>query len=295
MFAATGLMPPLFAFFLVLALAGTSPALASSPDSFRLGARAYATGQYRTALTHFNKALRANPYNAHLHYYRASALVKLGRHDEAVKEYRTSYALDPYGDTAYYCQAALAAYGDAAVEAPLLTVGQGPQAPAQVEQAMRKIADQSRQASTKLLDAGQAEREHQLRLGEVASSRIADQASLDIANVRPSVFYGIGGFGTRSVNGQRIVFPHVIPLTGFGPAQIAQIESIKQRSATAQAAARQTASIQAQRAAERFTQRAQALEETAANLRSQMEQPSLHGGAVLRPGGTNLYVRYYGK
>ncbi|HEY9867904.1 MAG TPA: tetratricopeptide repeat protein, partial [Candidatus Obscuribacterales bacterium] len=262
MFAATRLVPFLFTFLFVLAAAGTGPVLAGAPSSFQLGARAYARGQYQTALAHFNKALRANQYNANLHYYKANALVKLGRHDEAINEYRTSYALDPYGDAAYYCQAALSAYGEPSVGAPLLVVGQGPGAPLDVERAMRKISDQSRQASTKLLDAGQAEKDHHLRLGEIASTRIAEQASLDIANVRPAVLFGVGGFGSRIVNGQRVVFPQLVPFTAFGPAQQAQIESIKQRSAAAQAAARQTASIQAQRAAERFNQRAQALEET---------------------------------
>jgi len=62
-----------------------SPA-ALAAGSFELGVKAYNAGRFQTAVNHLTRASAENPYNARIHYYRANALVKLGRHKEAVQE-----------------------------------------------------------------------------------------------------------------------------------------------------------------------------------------------------------------
>lgn len=270
------------------------PPAALAVGAFDLGVRAYNSAKFRTAIKHLTQASTQSPYDARIRYYRANALVKLGRHKEALYEYKVSWSLDPYGDCAPYCLAALRAYGDVTAGAPLVTVASAPIDTSAVDRAMMKIGSQAGAARRRLLDAGQSEADHQQRLGEIQAQRVGNNAAAEIASIRPSVLVGVG-FKQPFLNGKPLpVRPFLFKTVGFTPAQLAHADFIRQQAASAQVSARHSAQVQAQRAARIAAEKARSLDETAANLQSQMLQASLPGSAALNPVGTSLYVRNYG-
>jgi len=269
---------------------GSPAALAAG--SFELGVKAYNAGKFQTAVNLLTRASAANPYDARIHYYRANALVKLGRHKEAIREYGVAYSLDPGGDCASYCEAALEAYGlesprqvaeRTAVDTRSITASD-------INDARVRISLQAQEATGRLLRSGQQEAAFQQRLGDIQAQRIGDNAAAEIASIRSSVLLGVG-FRRSRFGAQPFFFRQV----GFTPGQSAQADLIRQQAASAQASARRTAQIQAQRAAEIAAEKARLLDETAANLQSQMLEASLPGSVTLNPVGTNLYVRNYGR
>lgn len=276
-----------------------SPA-ALAASALDLGVKAYNAGHYKAAISYINQAAAQTPRNARIHYYRANTLAKLGRHPEALREYRISYSLDPYGDCASYCRAALRAYGDPVAHAPLLGVGSHSAlatitSAVGVDQALARVDTQARSASRKLLQSAQAEADFQQGLGEIQAQRIRDRAADEIASIRPTVLIGhkLHHVPGQLPGGHYRYLPFVQG-AGFTPSQLAQMELIKERSAIDQVSARRTAQIQAARNARIISEKARLLEDTAANLGSQMTRTSLPDSVTLKPTGTNLYVRNYG-
>lgn len=54
--------------------------------------------RYNDALNSLEKAIEINPNNAQFHAFKGYALLKLGRIDEAKKEYKKSLKIDPNND-----------------------------------------------------------------------------------------------------------------------------------------------------------------------------------------------------
>jgi len=75
-------------------------------------------GKYMEALGLFNQAKSTNSDNPMLHYYMASALMKLNQKEDAIREYKMTLLLDPNGRLASYCQTALQSLGAAEAPAP---------------------------------------------------------------------------------------------------------------------------------------------------------------------------------
>jgi thioredoxin-like negative regulator of GroEL len=101
--------------FLVTMLVGTSGSSAQAANKFlQQGIDAFNHGQYNDAIGLLGAAKQTESDNPTLHYYLASALVKLKQNTDAIREYKIAMALQPDGQLAQYCQAALQALGAAA-------------------------------------------------------------------------------------------------------------------------------------------------------------------------------------
>ncbi|HEY9715896.1 MAG TPA: tetratricopeptide repeat protein [Trichormus sp.] len=87
-----------------------SSALADNP-LLTQGIREYTAGDYANAAGHLGAALSTDYNNAKLHYYLASAYSHLNQRDDAVREYRIAYALQPDGEVGGYAKQALTTLG----------------------------------------------------------------------------------------------------------------------------------------------------------------------------------------
>lgn len=68
-------------------------------------------GKYMESLSAFNQAKATDSDNALLHYYMASALLKLNHKEDAVREYKLTLVLEPQGRLTSLCETALRALG----------------------------------------------------------------------------------------------------------------------------------------------------------------------------------------
>ena len=68
------------------------------PALLEIGNCAYMAGDFQEAVPRFDAAIRANPLDHRGHFYKADALVELGRTDEAVVEYAWALVLRPRHD-----------------------------------------------------------------------------------------------------------------------------------------------------------------------------------------------------
>jgi tetratricopeptide (TPR) repeat protein len=74
---------------------------------------AYNKGDFGTAITLLNTAINADESkNPSAHYYLAGAYLQLGNKKVALDEYRLSLKLAPRGQSAIFCQQAIAKLGD---------------------------------------------------------------------------------------------------------------------------------------------------------------------------------------
>ena len=90
----------------VLAILIGLPILASTSQTDK-GVAAYNAGEYREAIKLLGDAKATDFTNPLLHYYLANALLKLGAKESALKEYKLARDLQPDGQMADYCEAAI--------------------------------------------------------------------------------------------------------------------------------------------------------------------------------------------
>ncbi|MDZ4835693.1 MAG: hypothetical protein SGJ27_18105 [Candidatus Melainabacteria bacterium] len=90
-----------------------APASAQPPPnrSMQEGITFYNQGRYMESLGKFNQAKATDSDNALLHYYMASALLKLNHKDDAIREYKMTLLLEPQGRLTSLCETALQALG----------------------------------------------------------------------------------------------------------------------------------------------------------------------------------------
>lgn len=99
-----------FTLTLLACLTSATLPVAAVTRAYNDGVALYQAGKYDQAALALAKATGAEPGNALAHYYFANALVHVGAHDQAAKEYRTSLLLEPYGTVSAFCRAALKGY-----------------------------------------------------------------------------------------------------------------------------------------------------------------------------------------
>jgi len=68
------------------------------PALLEIGSCAYRAGDHRTALARYDAAIAGNPLDCRGHFYKANALVELGRIDEAVQAFARALVLSPRHD-----------------------------------------------------------------------------------------------------------------------------------------------------------------------------------------------------
>lgn len=84
---------------------------AAANKSLNEGIALFNSGRYMEALGLFNQAKATDSDNPLLHYYMASALMKLNQKPDAVREYKMTLILEPDGKLAPLCRTALKALG----------------------------------------------------------------------------------------------------------------------------------------------------------------------------------------
>ncbi|PZM85393.1 MAG: hypothetical protein DKT66_04200 [Candidatus Melainabacteria bacterium] len=94
-------------YLLTAGLVFLAPPSAISSELLNKGIAAYTAGDYVQAVKLLQEAKRRDFENANLHYYMASAFVRLKRNQEAIQEYKLALDLNPDGKLAEYCRGAL--------------------------------------------------------------------------------------------------------------------------------------------------------------------------------------------
>jgi thioredoxin-like negative regulator of GroEL len=108
--------------FLLPMLIDTSVSPATAANKFlQQGIDAFNHGRYNDAIGLLGAAKQTESDNPTLHYYLASALLKMRQTPDAIREYKIAMALQPDGQIAKYSQAALQALG--AVAPPAISPG----------------------------------------------------------------------------------------------------------------------------------------------------------------------------
>jgi hypothetical protein len=94
--------------------AGTALSAGAEEDTkseMQDGMNYYHQHRYLSAIARFGTALPNEFNNSNMHYYLANCMVFLHHRDDAVREYRIAYALNPSGTTGRYSQMCLNKFG----------------------------------------------------------------------------------------------------------------------------------------------------------------------------------------
>jgi tetratricopeptide (TPR) repeat protein len=241
------------------------------------GVAFYQAGKFHEAALALAKAAGAEPTNALAHYYFANALVHVGAHQQAAKEYRASLLLEPYGTVSAFCRAALKGYHE-----PLPTA-----------QDANAIHDTVGGAAT----AQQSQSSMQRQLArEQARGDVLTASSKTFANSRTKVDFD----KVEDVVRERIAALHAdYTRPTFGnPYQdnlylARREEEIRKEAKEDQERIRREAGETAARYKRVADDRQKVLTETARALETQMHENPGKGGVRLLAEGTDLYVRRY--
>ncbi len=96
-----------------LLVCSSTPTQAAPPSNkyMQEGIALFNQGKYMESLSSFNQAKATDSDNALLHYYMASALLKLNHKEDAIREYKLTLVLEPQGRLTSLCETALRALG----------------------------------------------------------------------------------------------------------------------------------------------------------------------------------------
>lgn len=256
---------------LVLASLFSAPVLARSV--FDEGMEYYNGKRYHQAAVAFTKASIQEPANQTYRYYLANCLVHLRKHDRAIEEYRAAYTLDPKSSFGDYSAQALLGYHQSLPGASSDSHELG-----KAKNLIRAQTNTEKYKQTVLASRGELEVRAKV---DAQIKAIDEQARADIQKLHDPLIF--------------MPAPRANPL-------LAMPELLKEREDQIKLAAKQEKERLLKEAEERSKPfqswkrgRDAALDEVAANLESQLEQPVGPSGIKLQAKGTDLYVRYYGK
>jgi len=235
------------------------------------GIREYAAGDYANAAGHLGAALSTDFNNAKLHYYLASAYSHLNQRDDAVREYRIAYALQPDGEVGEYAKVALKALGASTSEKkqddppPGAANAQakappGPNDP-YVDHTMNSLQQQAEKEKSLRTDGAQAAANNAEKTGKDVVQRTQNDAA--------------DAYRRFSRSG------HPYPVT-LPPDVSRQLDSMKHMYDT-----------QKNNYLNSAQQEAQEIQKTSQNLQSLLNDKPKPGETKLIPQGTNLFIRNY--
>lgn len=262
--------------------------------TFDSGLKQYRLGRYDRAALYFTLAADEDPDNALIHYYLADTFVRTQQHARAIKEYGTCYKLKPRGTVAEYCKKALSAYKH---PLPSLHRGAGTAGSAVAEYLAGSMPLKSDQdeliARTKSLIRQELKLEkskHQ-QLYECYSQAALQQAEKEMQKISEEA-----GREMEAVSEPQMIMlgRTVRYMPPDAEVARARIEEIKRQLAERSERVRGVAQAKAESYKRWSRERQDSLEEVAANLESQLDEPVGPSGVKLQPIGTDLYTRYYG-
>jgi tetratricopeptide (TPR) repeat protein len=235
---------------------------------------AYNSGDFNTTLHYLNTAANSEFNNPLFHYYLADTLVHLGRHEEALKEYRIAYTLNPSSSVANYCKLALSRYGTGTEPQIWHEKGEaknsGPDA--QLVQSVSVIHKQTEDSKNIMIQGAHDRSTNALRSTDEnikTSQRQTQQMINDLQAQSLSLDPGSARRAAASINAQSEEQQKGLTNLKRNTDRIAS-ESMKDA-----------------------VQRSLYVEQSATNLEQMMVAPHKAGDVVLDKNGTNLYVRNY--
>ncbi|CAN5289874.1 hypothetical protein BH10CYA1_BH10CYA1_28210 [soil metagenome] len=263
----------------------------SAPQTLmQKGQRHLALGQYAQAEESFRQSAIEHPHDPYVHYYLANVLVYLKKHPQAMEEYNLAFRLDPYGPVSGYCRKALVTYR---------MHGAAPTAEPEVNEPISaaerlgiRIPDQNEHGSVVKVIRNQAEREksrHRQYAESIAATMVRGgetRAQIIERNAHEVI--------NDAINSPIRIRPFENPLVAMENRRL-QIEQLRKE---AEEAAKQERAVAAEKSDsyKRWSLEHEfSLDEIASNLEGQLLTKALPGSARLRPEGTGLFVRYYGR
>lgn len=243
----------------------TNAAFALSP-ALKQGMEEYNQGEYKAAEGHLGQALASDFDNAVLHYYLANTYVHLNKKQDAIKEFRIAYALEPTKEVGKLSKVALGYLG----------VEEGESEKKEKEKEIPKTPPKpsnphlDRAVST-LNDEVKRERERSLRTAGELASDSSKRSTTILGNKKQDILDGLKYYrrGTQ----------HQLPIP---PEVLQQLDSL-----------RGIYDQQTQNHLDSANRRSAELQKTADNLQSLLSDKNAKAGAKLSPVGTNLYIRNY--
>lgn len=226
----------------------------------------YNQGEYKAAEGHLGQALASDFDNAVLHYYLANTYVHLNKKQDAIKEFRIAYALEPTKEVGKLSKVALGYLG----------VEEGESEKKEKEKEIPKTPPKPSnphldKAVSALNDEVKRERERSLRTAGELASDASKRNSTILGNKKQDILDGLKYYrrGTQ----------HQLPIP---PEVLQQLDGL-----------RGIYDQQTQNHLDSANRRSAELQKTADNLQSLMTDKNAKAGAKLSPVGTNLYIRNY--
>ena len=243
--------------------------------------KALDSGDAAKALELFNAHARKNPTSPQAHFGRARSLSKLGRQDEAAKEFKLTLLLEPGEAIAKKCRDELGIKKDpsaATVPPPVPSNSSSPGTvrAKDVESSISKILTQSEEKIKTIHSGSESYANHLYNSHSNQHNKAMERAKQEADEMRRSIVRGGRGRG----------------MPAFSEADIRERQAELQFKATT-ALSRARADYESRK--REAETRALGVKESAEGLESQMvTKPSESSGIFLMPEGTNLYVRNYG-
>ncbi len=263
----------------------------SAPQTLmQRGQRYSASGQYAQAEECFRQSAVEHPRDPYVHYYLANVLVYLKKHPQAMEEYNLAFRLDPYGPVSGYCRKALVTYRMHGA-APIAE-SQTSEPISAAERLGIRLPDEVDHGSVVKVIRTQAEREkvrHRQFAESIAATMVRGgetRAQVIERNAHDAI--------NETLNSPVRYRPFENPFMAIENRRL-QIEQMRKE---AEEAAKQERAVAAEKSDsyKRWSLEHEfSLDEIASNLEAQMLTKTLPGSARLRPEGTGLFVRYYGR
>jgi tetratricopeptide (TPR) repeat protein len=247
-------------------------------------------GQYAQAEECFRQSAVEHPRDASVHYYLANALVYEKKHPLAMEEYNLAYRLDPYGPVSGYCRKALMTYRMHG--APPLSEAESNEPISAAERLGIRLPTESEHGSVVRLIRSQTEREksrHRQYAESIAATMVRGgetRAHIIERNAQDAI--------NEAINSPLRMRPFENPFAAIEARRL-QIEQMRKEAEEAAKQERAAASEKSDAYKRWSLEHEFSLDDIASNLEAQLLTKNLPGSARLRPEGTGLFVRYYGR
>ncbi|MBX9687394.1 MAG: tetratricopeptide repeat protein [Candidatus Obscuribacterales bacterium] len=261
----------LSAFLLLSSLAIPSVNAGGSVDA---AMSLYKSKHYKEAAAGFSQAVSQEPSRQLYHYLLANCLVHMKEHRRAEEEYKVAYTLDPSSSTGEFCLQALGAYNKRSGKPGTASNSDLDKAKGLIE----KQIEFEKEKSGSLANRGQRTIQDSV---EEELKQVDQWMQSEIQKLNEPLIFNPGARANPLLANPELLKEKEDQIRASAAAQKEQIKkSAKERSKVYESWKKDRETL---------------LDETAENLKGQLEQPMGMSGVKLQSKGTGLYVRYYGK
>ena len=265
---------------IIFTLTLCSIVLAAHANDLSRGEEAYAQGDFKQALSLFDKVLSQQADNAVALYYRANTLTKLGLNTQALLDYEQAYKLAPSQTMRDYCLTAISSLQNNS-GLPVLSQTsssshinkRGPKSFA-LSRSLDQIQLETALDRVRIVDTGELVAQDFTLKQQLKVAEMQRETERNLQQMRDAFYYD--QFGNKQ--------------TTYSALQIQRYQQERQQE---QEALAQSIKQNVQNQTLSSQRRAALTQQSANNLESQLAGGSLPDGVKLDPLGTNLYVRNY--